>query len=53
MASNFNKGYNVSLDELNKGSGPPEWETGIEAKGKMWGGRKQRDKYKTNNKKVK
>jgi hypothetical protein len=24
MESNFNKGYNVSLEELNKGSGAPE-----------------------------
>jgi hypothetical protein len=50
MASNFNKGYNVSLEELNKGSDPSEWERGIQAKGKMWRGRKQRDKYKMNKK---
>jgi hypothetical protein len=36
MGSNFKKGYNVSLEELNKGSGAPEMrKRGRGAKAKM------------------
>jgi len=53
MGSNFNKGYNISLEELNKGSGAPEMRKTNIGKRQNVMEKKAKKQIKTNKKKVK